>query len=406
MTGRLYYTDSFCTSFSANVVERLAWGDRPAVVLDQTAFYPTSGGQPADRGTLGDAAVLDVVVRKEDGAIVHVLEHALSETVVQGLVDWDRRLDHMQQHSGQHVLSAAFERLLDAATVGSHLGAEVSTVDINVAHLEPSTVAPVEELANRVIWEDRPIRVRFVGPEELASLSLRRPPVVQGPVRIVEIAGPPEEPARSFDVNPCGGTHVAHTGEIGMVKIVRLDHRGDKTRVEFLCGKRALRDYQVKNAMIGRLARLLTVGHRELDQAVERLQAEGRQLRRALRQAQGRLLEVEAAELMGTTVAHGPCRVVQRVWEQREPGELRALAQSLAQHPGVLALLAGVGERTHLCFSRGEGVDLDVAILLRQACAKLEGKGGGQPHLAQGSAPATDVSRIEAVIADLASHLK
>ena len=409
MTERLYYTDSYCACFSACVIERLAWKNHPAVVLDRTAFYPTSGGQPADQGTLGEVAVLDVVVREEDGTVVHVLERPLPEGVggegeeIEGVLDWPRRFNHMQQHTGQHVLSAAFEQILDADTVGFHLGAEVSTVDVNVPRLDPAAVAPVEELANQVVWEDRLVGARFVDADELATLPLRRPPTVEGPVRIVEIA--------DFDVNPCGGTHVARTGEIGLIKIVRLDYRGSETRVEFLCGGRALRDYRAKNAMVNQLAGLLTVGHWELDQAVERLQAEAKDLRQELRRARKRLLNAEASELAETAVVHEPYRVVWKVWgrqgnvPEKPPEELRILAQELAQRPGVVALLTSVGERTHLCFARAEEVDLDVAALLREACAQLGGKGGGQPHLAQGSAPATDVAQARTVLGSLLSSL-
>jgi alanyl-tRNA synthetase len=397
MTERLYYTDSYRTHFSAHVTERLTWEGGPAVVLDRTAFYPASGGQPSDRGTLGGVMVLDVVVREEDGDVVHVLEGTLPETEVEGVLDWPRRFDHMQQHTGQHILSAAFERVLDADTVGFHLGAETSTVDLSVARLEPAAVLPVEQLANRVVWENRPVEVRFVGADELAALPLRRLPVVEGPVRIVEIAG--------LDVNPCGGTHVACSGEIGMIKIVRLDYRGDETRVEFLCGGRALRDYQAKIGMVNRLTNMLTVGHWELDQAVERLQAEAKELRHDLRGARKRLLSAEARELVEGAVGHDPYRVVWRVWERRDPGELRALAQELMQRPGVVALLVSVGERTHLCFARAEGITLDVAALLQEACAQLGGKGGGRPHLAQGSGPAADVARVETALASLLSSL-
>ena len=399
MTERLYYTDSYCTHFSAYVVEQLVWDGRPAVVLDRTAFYPTSGGQPADRGMLGGVTLLDTVVREEDGAIIHVLERPLPETrrEVEGLLDWSRRFDHMQQHTGQHILSAAFEQVLDADTIGFHLGTEVSTLDINRARLEPAAVAPVEELANQVIWENRPVSMHVVNPDELAALPLRRPPTVEGPVRIVDIAG--------FDVNPCGGTHVAHTGEIGLIKILRLNYRGSETRVEFLCGRRALHDYRARNEMVNRLTGMLTVGHQELDQAVERLQVETRQLRQELRKVHKRLLNVEADELVETAVVHEPYRVVWRVLEERDADELRALTQGVVQYTGIVALLASVGEKTHLCFARAEGVDLNVAGLLREACTQLGGKGGGQPHLAQGSAPTTDVAHVNAVLASLSSSL-
>jgi alanyl-tRNA synthetase len=423
MTERLYYTDSYRTRFSARVVERATWEGRPAVLLDCTAFYPTSGGQPADRGTLDGVAVADVTVREEDGAILHVLSLPSGDLVdfskpegseVEGEVDWPRRFDHMQQHTGQHVLSAAFEQLLGGDTVGFHLGAETCTVDINIARLEPERVVPVEELANRVVWENRPLSIRFVEPGDQAAvesgqpLSPRGAAVVRGPVRIVEIA--------DFDLNPCGGTHVARTGEIGLIKIVRLDYRGDDTRVEFLCGARALRDYRAKNDMVARVAGLLTVGYWELDQAVERLQAEAKQSRHDLRRVHKRLLEVEASELVGAApvaslAGRDPYHIVFKIWgrsgsdPEKPPGEMRALAQELMQRPGVVALLFDIGERTHVCFSRAEDVDLDVAALLRDACTQLGGRGGGQPNLAQGSAPTADVDRVEAALASALSSL-
>jgi alanyl-tRNA synthetase len=413
MTERLYYTDATCARFSARVVEQTTWEGHAAVVLDRTAFYPTSGGQPADRGTLDGVNVLDVVAREGDGAIVHVLSEGLSGfekpdgSTVEGVIDWQRRFDHMQQHTGQHILSAAFEQMLEADTVGFHMGAEVSTIDLNVSRLEPAAVTPVEELANQIVWEDRPVHTRFVSADELATLSLRHPPTVEEAVRIVEVTAPSTGSGLSFDVNPCGGTHVARTGEIGLIKIVRLDYRGDETRVEFLCGGRALHDYRAKNAMTNQLATMLTVGHWELDQAVERLQAEAKQLRQEMRRARKQLLTVEVNELAETAIVREPHCVVWKVWEPpgKPPGELRALAQELAQHPSMVALLVSVGERTDLCFARAEDADPDVAALLREACTQLGGKGGGRPNLAQGSAPATDAAHARTVLTNLLSSL-
>jgi alanyl-tRNA synthetase len=412
MTERLYYADSYLTQFRARVTEQSEWQERAAVVLDRTAFYPTSGGQPADHGTLGGVAVQDVVVRDGDNAVLHILARGLEDVSpgveVEGRIDWSRRFDHMQQHTGQHILSAAFEQVLDGHTVGFHLGADYCTVDISLARLDQASVLPVEDLVNQVVWDNRPVVTRFVGAEELAALSVRRPPVVEGAVRIVDVTG--------FDVNPCGGTHVAHTGEIGLIRIVRLEYRGDETRVEFLCGERALRDYREKDGVIGRLTDKLTVGYWELDQAVERLQGEIKRLRKDLRRTRERLLKAEAGELAKSGVAHKsePYRVVWRVIDGRagsaafSPDELRALAQELARHQDVVALLAGVGtERTHLVFARNADgkVDLDVGALLRDAAGRLGGKGGGRPFLAQGSAPASAPDEVEAVLIDLAASL-
>lgn len=409
MTGRLYYTDPYCSDFSAILQEILTWEGRPGVVLDRTAFYPTSGGQSADVGTLDNTAVVDVVVRERDGAVIHVLGSAWpgggAGSQVRGVVEWSRRFDHMQQHTGQHILSAAFEELAGADTVGFHVGAEASTIDIAAARLDREVVARVEDLANQVTWQDRDVRTRFVGPNEVAALHLRRPPAVEGIVRIVEIAARAKDSSGPFDVNPCGGTHVSRTGEIGMIKTVGLEYRGNETRIEFLCGGRALRDYAVKNSIVQRLSATLTVGYWELDEAIDRLQGEGKRLRRDLRQLRDRQMEMEATELAGDAADNGSYRVLWRVWEQREPAELRRLAQELVRHSRLLALLVAVGDRTHLCFARAEGVEVDVSVLLQKACERLDGKGGGRPHLAQGSAGVIHSSQVEAVISDLVSDL-
>lgn len=395
----LYYDDPYLVEFEATVVERLAWDRQPAVVLDRSAFYPTSGGQPSDRGTLSGVAVVGVELREADGAVVHLLaDEALPEQVT-GEVDWSRRFDHMQQHTGQHLLSAACEQVLDADTVSFHLGAEVSTIDLNVARLSVDQIEQVEDLVNRAIWEDRPVTSRFVTPEEAERLPLRRPPQVEGPIRLVEIA--------DFDINPCGGTHVARTGEIGLLKVLRPEHRGAETRLEFVCGGRALLDYRQKNHTVLGLGATLTVGHWELEQAVARLQQELKATRRELRTAREVALEEGARRLAQSATPAGGLQVVQAVLEGRPPADLRALAQKVTTNPTTLALLASlVEDRTLLCFACSPDLDTDAAAMLQVACAELGGKGGGQPHLAQGSSPRADRHRVEEVLSHLVTQLE
>lgn len=404
MTDRLYYTDAYLTRFTARVVERLTWEGRPAVILDRTAFYPTSGGQPSDRGWLGGVPVAGAEVREPDGAIVHILETTLPEDEVVGEIDWPRRFDHMQQHTGQHLLSAACEQLLDADTVSFHLGAEVSTIDLNVPRLSREALEEVEDRVNRVIWEDRPVRVYFARPEEVATLPLRRPPPVEGPVRLVEVAG--DNGGRPFDLNPCGGTHVARTGQVGLLKVLRLDYRGPETRVEFVCGGRALRDYRRKSGVVLNLAAMLTVGYWELPEAVGRLQEEIREARREARSLRERLVEMEAARRAETAVTVGALRVAWAVEEDWDPADLRALAQKVAAHPGTVALMASIGgERVHLCVACAEGAPVDAAALLRAVAEPLGGRGGGQRHFAQGSAPPAPRRRVEEMLEAVASGL-
>src|SRR5262249_53879968 len=210
MTDRLYYTDSTLTDFDASVVDARVVGDRPHVVLDRTAFYPTSGGQPFDTGCLGGVPVVDVFDR-DDGEVVHVLGAPLNGTTsVRGAVDWARRFDHMQQHTGQHILSAAFDREVAARTTSFHLGAEAATIDLD-RELTPSQIAAAERAANWVVWEDRPVTVRFATAEEASRLPLRKEPVRTGRLRLVEVT--------DFDLSACGGTHVQRTGMIGVIAV-------------------------------------------------------------------------------------------------------------------------------------------------------------------------------------------
>jgi len=410
MTERLYYTEPYRTHFTARVVERVTWDGQPAVILDRTAFYPESGGQPADRGTLGNAAVLDVIEREADGdgetAIVHVLSDEVSVDVVEGEIAWPRRFDHMQQHTGQHILSAAFAQGLNAETVGFHLGADSSTIDVDVADLEMESVLPVETRANEVIWDDRLVSIRLVEGDAVASLPTESLPDVAGPIRLIEITGPAGATEALFDANPCGGTHVARTGEIGMIKVVGLEHRGEETRVEFLCGRRAWRDYEARRRITADLGRRLTVGIWELDGAVERLQEEYRELRLSERRLRERLLEMESVQLVGTATVYGDYRVVGAVWQERSPDELRILALKLADHRDVVALLFSTNERVHFCFARAESLDMNVNDLLQEACAELGGKGGGRPNVAQGSAPKADIESVKAVLHNLEATLE
>lgn len=396
MTERLYYTDPYQTHFTARVVERCQWEEHPAVVLERTAFYPTSGGQPSDRGWLNGVPVVGVEVRETDGAVVHILETPLPDDEVTGTVDWPRRFDHMQQHTGQHLLSAACEQLLNADTVSFHLGAEVSTIDLNVPRLPRQRLEGVEELVNRIIWENRPVRTYFVHPETVASLPLRRPPQVEGPIRLVEIAG--QEEGHPFDLNPCGGTHVARTGEIGLLKILRLDYRGQETRVEFVCGGRALRDYRLKDETVMSLASALTVAYRELPEAVARLQEDLKTARRQMRAVKEQLIEAEAARLSQAAASVGALRAVWAVEEGWDPADLRMLAQKVAAYPNTVVLLAALGERTHLCIACAEGVPADATVLLRAVAEPLGGKGGGQPRFAQGSASPASREAVEAAL--------
>lgn len=381
MTDRLYYQDAYLTRFEARVVEALVHDSRPAAVLDRTAFYPTGGGQPHDTGKLGQARVVDVVEREPGGAVIHVLDAVLPAGIgdaVEGQVDWQRRFDLMQQHTGQHLLSAAFASRLGAKTVGFHLSDEYATIDVDQAPLSAQDLDRVEEVANRVVWEDRPTTARFVPDEELASLVFRKPVTHEGPVRAVEV--------QDFDRSACGGTHVKAAGEVGVIKITRTERRGGETRIEFLCGQRALADYRAKNALLMGLAAEYTIGHWELGELVHRLADELKDTRYELRRARDALLDAKADTLWRDASPVGPVRVVRAHLQGWTPDDLKHLAQRLIAWPGTVALLGTgqAGEKGFFTFARSDGVEAAMGTLVREACQVIGGRGGGRPEFAQG----------------------
>lgn len=395
MTKRLYYDDPYAVTFSARVVERLTLDKRPAVVLDRTCFYPESGGQPGDRGELGGVAVLDTVERETDHAVVHVLAAPLASDEVAGAVDRGRRFDMMQQHTGQHILSQAAERVLNAETVSFHLGDDSMTVDLAIEGLTAEQAAALEDAANAVVFQDLPVTCSFVTAEELARMPLRKPPKVSGPVRIVEVHG--------YDWSPCGGTHVATAGQVGLTVIRKWERRGAAVRVDFACGGRALADFRWKNAAVNRLAAGLSVRDREMADTVERLLAEANESRRLLNFAREQLLDHEADALVAETA--GPPHLVVRSLGDRPAEEVRRLAQRLVGHPGVVALLGSArGGKANLIFARSSDLSNDMNALLKAACALMGGRGGGTPALAQGGGG--DLAALDRALETAAGMLK
>lgn len=379
MTERLYYVDPYLRAFDTTVVEAHEVDGRPTVVLAETAFYPTSGGQPHDRGVLNGVPVVDVFV-DDEGDIVHVLSAELAGERVHGEIDWPRRFDHMQQHTGQHILSQAYIEAGEVETVSFHLGEDASTIDLDRAPLEDELTARAEEIANRVVLEDRTVTARFVDAEELAELPLRKPPAVEGPIRVVSVA--------SFDWSACGGTHVTTAGQVGAIKVVRVERRKDLSRVHFLCGWRALADYSRKQAVVQALTAHLTTSEGELLASIERLEEGTKALYKELNAAQMALLDVDVGRWLEDAEVLGARRVVRLSFSERDVTLLREAARRLAEHSGVVALLAAERPQPRFVFAAAEDVDADMGALMRAATAAVGGRGGGQPHFAQGGAPA------------------
>lgn len=393
MTARLYYDDSYTTSFSARVVERLDVDQRPAVILDQTYFYPTGGGQPNDLGTLNGVAVVDVFTRDGDAAVVHVLASPLDGDTVDGQIDWARRFDLMQHHTGQHILTQAFVQTANYHTVSFHLSGDSVTIDLDTPSLTQSVIDEAETLANQVIYDNRTVAARLIDPGDTSGVRMRRlPPHLLTPgLRVIEVD--------DFDLTACGGTHVRQTGEIGMIKVVRTERRAEKTRVEFRCGGRALRDYRDKNALASQMTSALSCGLGEVEGAVTRLQEDYKQTMRALKAATAELIEYEAEHLRANAPEIGGARVVRQTLIDRDPADLRALANRLIAQPGTIALLGASGDRAQVIVARSADLPHDMRKVLDAAKSVLPSlRGGGQPGFAQGGASA-NAAQIEAALA-------
>ncbi|MCX6573204.1 MAG: alanyl-tRNA editing protein [Candidatus Aminicenantes bacterium] len=369
-TRRLYDEDAYLLEFEAAIVERRVHENRPAVVLEATAFYPESGGQPRDKGTLDGVEVLEVV--DLDGVLLHVLASELPMGTVRGRIDGALRSDHRQQHTGQHVLSQAFWELLKGETLSFHMGPEISTLEIGLKSISDADCDRVEDRANTVVREDREVKTTLVPDDRIGEVPLRRPPKKQGLLRVVEVDG--------FDYSACGGTHVRRTGEIGLIKLGATEKIRGNLRFDFLCGGRALRDYRAKDRAARRLAASFSCAPGDMSAQVEKLAAEHRALKKRARGLGERLAAFESEEIV--RAAGG--RVVAGVLDDRTPEEARALALAVVKRGELAVAYGAAGEgQGHLILARSGSLKADLRQLVPVVAAVVPVKGGGGPSLVE-----------------------
>ena len=375
MTKRLYYDDPYLLEFDAHVVDRFPVEERHGLVLDRTAFYPTSGGQPNDTGTIAEGRVVDCY-EEESGRVVHVLDGPVAGNSVHGIVDRERRIDHMQQHSGQHVLSQAFVALFGWPTVGFHLGAVASTIDVDVAGASADEIAAAEALANRTVLGDVRVAVEYVEDEDVAEAGLRKPTEREGRIRVIDIDG--------FDRSACGGTHVTATGQIGPILVTRTERVRKQVRVEFLCGYRALRHGRDSNRVINEIAQITSVPALESVPAVQSMKDELLGRKKTIEELQTRLMEHEAASFPleeGFAVA---------VHDDRTPDQVRELARKICEKHSAVVLFATRTDPASIVFAASEDRSVDAGSLLKKVIAEFGGRGGGRRTMAQGGIPGVD----------------
>lgn len=381
MQTRLYFDQPNLREFDTEILEMQPLKNGTfRIRLRETAFYPTSGGQPNDKGTINGIEVFDVT--EEDGFIFHHTKQQLVGTNAHCEIDWSRRFDFMQQHAGQHILSEAFLLHCQAATIGFHLTEENLTIDLDLTNLTDEQITQVESTANRIVWENLPIVRHWVSPDDVQKLPLRKQPKVHENIRVIEVHG--------FDWSPCGGTHPNQTGEIGIIKIRRWERSKGVTRVEFFCGVRALKDYQWKNQMILKLANHFSVKDQELEEVFWRQQNLIKDLEKNLQEAANTLLEIEAEALREEASTHHDYTIVQSVLPgNRTLNDMKKLVFAITQHPKTIVLLANQATPAQYTFARTSDLQIPMNQLLKDLQKSLGGKGGGSEMLVQGSIPAT-----------------
>lgn len=363
--AKLYYSQPWLRELDTRITSQREVEGKYLVVLAETIFYPTGGGQPHDLGTINGIPILDVF--EEDGTVFHVLPVPLEGSSAHGVLDWPRRLDHMQQHSGQHLLSAIFQDEYGYRTESFHLGAEYCSIDITTPDLTRQEQLAAEARANELILEDLPVFTYTLQPEEFGQVPLRKIPDLPGPLRIVEIQG--------FDYSPCSGTHVGKTGQIGLLKILKAERYKGMTRVYFLCGGRALEDYRRKHEICSELVALLAVPEGEV---VERVSADlerRKELEKLVEELQGELLELRARELVSRS--EGPFFL--ELPEASIP-EAQRLARAVLNLTQALVVI-NLGERLVLAHNLPAGPNL--GQLIKDQAQPLGGRGGGSPTAAQ-----------------------
>jgi alanyl-tRNA synthetase len=406
MTTRLYYHDSFLYDFDAEVRDVLD-SPRPALVLDRTAFYPTSGGQVFDTGWItsdaGSKLRVMEVADAEDGRVVHYLEAPVKDlkpgSRVRGQIDAARRRDHMQQHSGQHVLSAAFIRLYNTPTVSFHMADDYCSIDLDTPALTKEQIESAERLANEIILEDRAVDIRFVTRDEAGKLGLRKlPPTERDELRLIDI--------RDFDLTACGGTHVAHTGQIASILLRKVEKVRQGWRVEFVAGQRAISIARRDFTTLTETAALFSAHIYDVPQQARKSLDELRSLRKQREQSQEELAAAQAAVMLAETPVASSRKLVVRTLADRDLNFVKLLAQKLTRlSTNAVALLATTSPQPSLVFAQSAGQPFDMGALMKDTMTKLGGRGGGSKDLAQGGIPNSEGidATLNAIAATLAA---
>jgi len=374
MTKKLYYTDSYKTNFNEKIISKTKFLDKYAVVLEETYFYPTTGGQEHDIGSINGVDVIDVVEYNDQ--ILHLTQKEITGDIAECTINWKRRFDFMQQHTGQHVLSESIFKLSGYNTVSSHLGEESSTIDLNCNTISQKEIAEFEAYANNIIYNNLDVKIHFVSDTEVDKYPLRKPPKFTGLLRIIEIDG--------FDYSACGGTHVRKTGEVGLIKIVKSEKiKGNATRLEFLCGFRALNDYQWKHILFSDISNTLSSSEKEIPEKVRKIINENKFLNKQIDLYKEKILQIEAENLIDEAIIEKNTKIIKKVFHNRDFSDLKIIAQRIIANEGYIVLFGNINTNSNILFARSFDVSINMLQLFNSISGMIDAKGGGKPDFVQ-----------------------
>ena len=374
MTKKLYYTDSYKTTFTEKIVSKTKYFDKFAIILEETYFYPTTGGQEHDIGTINGVDVIDVVEYNDQ--ILHLTQKEISGDIAECNINWKRRFDFMQQHTGQHILSESIFKVAGYNTISSHLGEESSTIDLNCNNISQKEIAEFEVYANNIIYQNLDVKIHFISDNEVDKYPLRKPPKFTGLLRIIEIDG--------FDFSACGGTHVKKTGEVGLIKIIKSEKiKGNATRLEFLCGQRALNDYQWKHFLFADISSTLSSTEKEIPEKVRKLINENKSLNKQIDIYKEQLLQIEAEKLINDAIIEKDTKIIKKVFHNRDFSDLKIIAQKIISNEGYIVLLGNINSNSNILFARSADVSINMVQLFNSISGLIDAKGGGKPDFVQ-----------------------
>ncbi|MCT4565803.1 MAG: DHHA1 domain-containing protein [Maledivibacter sp.] len=386
MTIKLFYKNTYIKEFNANILQILEEDNKYHLELSQTAFYPEGGGQPSDIGYIEDNPVSHVYEKQDK--IYHVVDKLPSKLeTVNCRIDWEKRFDHMQQHLGQHILSAAFEKLHDAKTIGFHLSENSLTIDIDKV-LSNKDIRKVEYFTNQIVFNDLSVQTIYPKEDELANMPLRKVPTVTENIRIVKLD--------DFDYSPCCGTHPNRTGEVGLIKIRKYEKYKSGLRVDFVCGNRALKDYLSKNDIVNSISSNLSVKQEEVLNSVERITTEFQDMKKENKYLKSEIINLEAIDLLSNAEIIHNIKIIKKTYCDRELGEIKQLSSSLVNDDSRIVILGIVtNNQARLLFSRSKNLNqINMKEILNDCIPLIDGKGGGSPFSAQGGGQNIDNLQI------------